>query len=47
MKVILVDPIDKSYEPITTKFWRVLEKNKIKKLNKKGLFNIFNYYDKL
>lgn len=47
MKVILVDPIDKSYEPITTKFWRVLEKSKIKKLNKKGLFNIFNYYDKL
>lgn len=47
LKVILVDPIDKSYEPITTRFWRKLENIHLNKLKKKGKFNIYNYYDKI
>ena len=46
LKVILVDRIDKD-EPITTKFWRFLERHYLKKYQKKGVFKIHKYYDRL
>lgn len=46
LKVIFVDRL-KEYEPITTKFWRILEKHYLKKYKKLGLFEIGNYYDRL
>ena len=42
--VILLDRID-STEPITTRFWRILENKIIKKLNKKNNFKKGKYYD--
>ena len=46
LKVIFVDKL-KKYEPITTKFWRVLEKHYLKKYKKLGIFEIGKYYDRL
>ena len=46
MSVILVDKIDDK-EPITTKFWRFFEKIKLKRLKKKGKFELYRYYDNL
>lgn len=43
-KVILVDSINDK-EPITTKFWRVLEKFALKILRQKGKFKKGNYYE--
>ena len=42
--VILVDRIDDS-EPITTKFWRVMEKVILNNMKKKNIFIKGNYYD--
>ena len=44
LKVIFVNKL-KDYEPITTKFWRLLEKQYLKKYKKKKLFEINKYYD--
>ena len=46
LKVIFVDKLEK-YEPITTKFWRLLEKGYLKKYKKKKLFELNKYYDRL
>ncbi|MBR2712749.1 MAG: YqeG family HAD IIIA-type phosphatase [Bacilli bacterium] len=46
LKVIFVDKLEK-YEPITTKFWRFLEKGYLKKYKKKKLFELNKYYDRL
>lgn len=42
--VILLDRID-SKEPITTRFWRIIENKIIKKLNKKYNFSRGKYYE--
>ena len=46
LKVIFVDKLE-DYEPITTKFWRLLEKGYLKKYKKKKLFELNKYYDRL
>ena len=46
LKVIFVDKL-KDYEPITTKFWRLIEKQYLKKYKKINIFEINKYYDRL
>lgn len=46
LKVIFVNKLEE-YEPITTKFWRFLERHYLKKYQKKGVFKINKYYDRL
>ncbi len=46
LKVIFVNKL-KDKEPITTKFWRILEKHYLKKYKKYGLFNIDEFYDRI
>jgi len=47
LKVILVDIIDPSYEPLTTHIWRFFERIHLNRLKKKGSFTKSNYYDKI
>lgn len=47
MKAILVKPIDLSYEPVSTKIWRIFEKIYINKLKKKNLFDTNRYYNNI
>ena len=44
MYIILVDRLDKK-EPITTKFWRLLERIVLNHMRKKNLFIKGNYYE--
>ena len=46
LKVIFVNKL-KEYEPLTTKFWRTIEKHFLKKYKKLNVFNINEYYDRL
>lgn len=46
LKVIFVNKL-KDYEPLTTKFWRLLERHYLKKYKKMNVFNINEYYDRL
>jgi len=46
LKVILVNRI-KEYEPFTTKFWRIIEKQYLKKYEEKKIFKINDFYDRL
>ncbi len=46
LKVIFVNKL-KDYEPLTTKFWRLLERHYLKKYKKMNVFNLNEYYDRL
>ena len=46
LRVIFVDKL-KEYEPLTTKFWRLLEKQYLKKCRKNKMFELNKYYDRL
>lgn len=46
LKVIYVNRLN-SKEPLTTKFWRLLEKHFFKKYNKQGIFKKDEFYDRL
>ena len=46
LKIIFVDKIN-NIEPITTRFWRIIENHYLKKYKKKELFVLNNYYDRL
>ena len=46
LKVIFVDKL-KEREPLTTKFWRLIERNYFKKYKKNNIFELNKYYDKL
>ncbi len=46
LKVIYVNRLEDK-EPLSTKFWRVLEKHYFKKYAKQGIFNKNEYYDRL
>ena len=45
-KVIFVDRFNDN-EPISTKFWRLLERHYLRKYKKKKLFELNKYYDRL
>ena len=46
LKVIFVNKLGK-YEPITTRFWRLIEKHYLKKYKKMNVFELNSYYDRL
>lgn len=46
LRVIYVNRLNEK-EPITTKFWRLIEKYYLKKYNKQGIFKINEFYDRL
>lgn len=46
LKVIFVNKL-KEYEPFTTRFWRLLERQYLKKYKKMEVFKINEYYDRL
>lgn len=46
LKVIFVDRL-KNNEPLSTKFWRLIEKQYLKKYKKNKTFEINKYYDRL